>query len=345
MRELRKDPVTQRWVIISTERGERPHQFVSHDAEIPDDRDDCPFCEGREYLTPPEIYSVRPFDSLPDEKGWYVRVVPDKEPLLDPHEPLKKYGVGMFDAMRGTGAHELVVETPHHRQVMDVVNEEQIGLILNTYRLRMMEFKQDSRIKHVLVTKNNGVTAGALIHHPHSHIIGLPIISKKMYEELEGSRIYFEYKDRCVFCDIVAQELDQHVRIVEKTDQYIAFCPFASRFPFEIWILPREHCSHYNDMSENDMYSLARIVRSVGMKLFQCLGDPPFNLFLHTAPFGPKYDEYYHWHFEIIPKLTSEAGFEWGSGFYINPTIPEESAELLHRSGDNLKSDLKYNSE
>ncbi len=332
MRELRKDPATQRWVIISTERNQRPHQFISNHTEIPDDQENCPFCEGREYMTPPEIFSCRKAGSNPNEQGWDIRVVPDKEPILDPAEPMKKYGVGMFDAMRATGAHELVLETPCHRQEWGDITAERIGRIIAIYRSRINELKQDSRIKYVMVTKNHGVTAGAFLHHPHSHIVGLPIVPKRVQEELEGAELYYDYKERCVYCDMVSQELDDGVRLVAETHDFLAFCPFASRFPYEIWILPKNHNSHFDNINEDEVRGLALILRATILKLVRILDEPPFNLFLHSSTFDQEHIDHYHWHFELIPKLTKDAGFEWGSGFFINPTVPEEAAMLLRES-------------
>jgi UDPglucose--hexose-1-phosphate uridylyltransferase len=174
--------------------------------------------------------------------------------------------------------------------------------------------------------------AGASLAHPHSQIIALPIVPRRVMEELEGSKAYFNYKERCVFCDIIRQEKEQAVRVVHENREFIALTPFASRFPFEIWILPKNHSSSFEDIPYFHYASLAELFSDTLKRLSLCLSDPPYNFMLHTSPVGEKLNDYYHWHFEIIPRLTRVAGFEWGSGFYINPTSPEDAAQILRET-------------
>ncbi|RKX25941.1 MAG: galactose-1-phosphate uridylyltransferase [Candidatus Zixiibacteriota bacterium] len=327
MPQLRKDSVTGRWVIISTDRSRRPSSFES--VPKPGPARLCPFCPGHEDNTPPEILAYRKSDTEPNKPGWSLRVFPNKYPALVVEGELIREPHGLYDMMQGVGAHEVIVETPDHACDMAQMNENTIRDVLWVYRERMMDLERDRRLKYILIFKNHGAAAGASLEHAHSQLIATPIIPKKVLEEIDGSRKYFEFKERCVFCDIVRQELIDKERIVNDYDSFIAIEPFASRFPFETWILPKTHQSSYLEMSESDFTVLAHAFKDILLRLKIALNDAPFNYVLHTRPVSKDHHEYYHWHFEIMPKLTKVAGFEWGSGFYINPTSPEEAAAYL----------------
>ena len=334
MSELRKDPVIGRWVIVATERGKRPTDFVS--VTPVGEPANCPFCEGNEFMTPPEIYALRSRDSLANARGWNIRVVPNKFPALRIEGVVEREGVGMFDKISGIGAHEIIIETPDHNNVLHNRSQERIVKLLDTYQKRVVDLKRDHRLLYVTVFKNMGERAGASLSHPHSQIIATPIVPKRVREEIEGSLEYYGYKMRCVFCDIISEEKRFGSRVVYENASFISFCPFASRFPFEIWLLPKRHMSGYASMTQQEMFELADCLGVTMKRLARALGEPQYNWMLHTEPNGsvprnpwPDISEHYHWHFEIIPKLTRVAGFEWGTGFYINPTSPEDAAEYL----------------
>ncbi len=327
MPELRKDPILGRWVIISTERGGRPSSYGTVGARIAAKL--CPFCAGKEDNTPPEILSYRDDDSEPNKPGWSLRVFPNKYPALVVEGSLDRQPHGLYDMMHGIGAHEVIVETPEHGRDMDQMEISELRDILWAYRERMVDLERDRRFKYILIFKNHGEAAGASLEHAHSQLIATPIIPKKVLEEIEGSRKYYEFKERCVYCDIIRQELSDQERVVRDYDSFLSIQPFAPRFPFETWILPKTHQSSYLEMSDHDYTLLAECVRDTLRRLKIALNDPPFNFVLHTRPIQKEHHEYYHWHIELIPKLTRVAGFEWGSGFYINPTPPEEAAEFL----------------
>ncbi len=336
MPELRKDPVIGRWVIISVERAKRPHDFKF--AQEEKDDHNCPFCSGKESNTPPEIFAIRPSDSKPNSPGWEVRVVPSISPLLGIEGKLNRRGKGMYDLMDGIGAHEIIIETPQHLANIWELPDQQIEKILLSYIERISDLGKDSRFKYVLLFKNYGWRAGgSKIRHSRSQLIATPVTPKRVKEELIGARQYYEFKERCVFCDIISQELYKKDRIVVETDKILAVAPFASRFPFEIWILPKEHGADFFHIDRAYIPDLAKVLRLTLNKISKALNDPPYNFILHTAPFRrskrPGYwktiDQDYHWHFEIMPRITRVAGFEWGSGFYINPTPPEEAAKYL----------------
>lgn len=322
MTELRKDPIVGRWVIISSERGKRPHDFSREKTERKEGV--CPLCPGSERMTPPEILTYR--------KGagdWSLRVVPNKFPALRIEGELGKAGDGVYDRMNGIGAHEVVIETERHDLDLFDMPEERIGDVFRAYRERIVDLRKDHRFKSVIVFKNHGAAAGASLSHSHSQLIALPVIPKRVMEEMGGCREYFRFRDRCLFCDIIVQEMEQKVRIVEETGEFLAYSPYAPRFPFETWIVPKRHQCAYEMIEEGQIRPLAAIFRRTLRRLNLALEDPPFNFILHSAAFQEGAAEFYHWHIEIMPKLTRVAGFEWGSGFYINPTPPEEASKFL----------------
>ena len=336
MPELRKDPVIGRWVIISTERARRPDQFVGQSKDQEDPKE-CPFCEGKEAKTPPEIYAIRPRNSNPNGPGWDLRVVPSIAPFLRVEGSLERRGNGVYDVMNGVGAHEIIIETNQHIANMADLGEEQITKILNCYSDRIVDLEKDGRFKYVLVFKNYGRgSGGTAIRHARSQLIATPVNPKRVKEELAGSRLYYEYHERCVFCDLIKQELAQEERVILDFDGFLAVSPFAARFPFETWILPKKHCCDYTCMDAESRRNLARLLKAVLLKLKIGLNDPDYNYIIHTAPFRRQkvghwktIDQDYHWHIEIMPRLTKVAGFEWGTGFYICPLPPEETAKFL----------------
>jgi len=330
MPELRKDPVVGRWVIISTERSRRPTNFSPVGAQRSSGF--CPFCPGAEDKTPPEVYALRANGGGANGPGWTVRVVPNKFPALQIEGTLDRRGEGLYDRMNGVGAHEVVIESPRHDQDLSDLPVEHVEQVLLAYRERVLDLHRDKRIRYVLIFKNHGDQAGATLEHTHTQLIATPIIPKNIQEELEGARRYWELKERCVFCDIVQQETAEGEgrRVVSMSERFVAMMPFASRFPFETWILPRRHDASYQTLAEPDEFrELAAMLKDTLSRLNRALDRPPFNFVLHTAPVSDQDLEYFHWHIEIMPTLTRVAGFEIGSGFYINPTPPEDAAQYL----------------
>jgi UDPglucose--hexose-1-phosphate uridylyltransferase len=330
MPELRKDPIHGRWVIIATERGRRPSDFVIEQQKPAGGF--CPLCEGNEDKTPPEVLAFRNNGTRPNSPGWSLRVVPNKFPALRIEGDLDREGEGMYDKMNGVGAHEVVVETPLHEETLATLPVKGVEEVLWAYRERIIDLRGDKRLRYVLVFKNQGVAAGASLEHSHSQLIALPIIPRRVVEEIEGAKNYFQFKDRCVFCDIIRQELQQRSRVIVENSDFLSVAAFASRFPFETWILPKKHHSHFEYMEPFEYKLAAQILSDTLQRINRVLGNPPYNFIIHTSSFSDADKEYYHWHFEIMPKLTKVAGFEWGTGFYINPTPPEEAANYLREA-------------
>jgi UDPglucose--hexose-1-phosphate uridylyltransferase len=328
MSELRKDPVTGRWVIISTERRKRLTDFRLESVEIGPDSS-CPFCEGHEQMTPREILAHRRNGSGANGPGWDLRVVPNQFPVLRVEGTLDRQGEGLFDKMNGIGAHEVIIESPRHEDTLATMADAAIEQVLWAFRERMQDLKRDQRFRYIVAFKNYGAAAGASLAHSHSQLIALPIVPREVRDEVDGAKAHFQSKERCVFCDIVRQESQDDRRIIAENADMVALAPYAPRFPFETWMLPKRHQASFEEAPRHEYAALAKLLGDILRRMNRMLQSPPYNLLIHTAPLAEAAGEYYHWHVEIIPKLTKVAGFEWATGFYLNPTSPEEAAQVL----------------
>ena len=341
MPELRHDPIQRRWVIIAGERARRPSDF-SHEAAGARSAAFDPFAPGNEDQTPPEIFAFRDEGTEPDTPGWRVRVVPNKFPALKTEGDAERQGFGLYDRMDGVGAHELIVETPEPHESLASMDTEHLVLVLEAYRERLIHLKRDPRFRYVLIFKNHGLEAGASLAHPHTQIIATPITPKTVALELDSARAYYRAEGRCIFCDLMKQELEDGARIVFADERFVVYCPYASRFPFEMMLLPRAHGHRFSDADDETLRFMAAALRETLRRLHAVLDDPPYNFVLHTAPAtrapARRADCWstlasdWHWHLEIFPRITKTAGFEWGTGFYINPVPPEEAARFLREA-------------
>jgi UDPglucose--hexose-1-phosphate uridylyltransferase len=330
MTELRRDPVVGRWVIISTERGKRPSDF-GKEVETGVGKF-CPFCPGNEDKTPAEILAYHEPGREKNAPGWWVRVVPNKFPALQIEGALNRQGEGMYDKMNGVGAHEVVIESADHATDFPDLRDKRAEDVVWAFRDRLMDLKKDARFEYILIFKNKGAAAGASLSHPHSQLIATPVVPKHVRELMNGAKNYFEYKERCVFCDMIKQEISTGTRVVAENDDFVAFVPFAACYPFEVWVLPKVHDSDFEDVQKHEVVNLTRMLQLVLRRLKDVLDDPPYNFIILNSPLRESKLVHYHWHLEIMPKLTKVAGFEWGSGFYINPTPPEEAAKFLREA-------------
>lgn len=339
MPELRYDPIQKRWVIIATERTLRPSDFTR-----PGDHPKttfCPFCPGNEDGTPPEIFAFREERTQPNQPGWHVRVIPNKYPALRIEGELNRRGHGVYDMINGIGAHEVVIETPNHDTQLANLPLPDLINVLKAYRARLIDLMKDGRFRYILIFRNYGADAGTSLMHPHTQIIATPITPRTVAMELESAREHYADKERCLYCDIIEQELDEKARIISDED-FIAWAPFASRFPYETIIAPRKHHHDFAGLPDSELNALARTLKGLLLRMKTALDDPPYNFLFHTGPnteTAPRrpthwltlpYD--FHWHIEVIPRLTRIAGFEWGSGFYINPQPPELAASHLREA-------------
>ena len=338
MSELRHDPLSKRWVIIANERSRRPEDF----AEVADTRDEsgfCPFCPGSEDKTPAEIAAIRPAGGAANGPGWEVRVIANKYPALSIEGTLDRQGVGLYDRMRGVGAHEVVIESPQHDLHMGDMEVGALEGVIGLCQERMRDLGRDARFKYVLLFKNHGMAAGATLRHPHMQLIATPVTPRAISVELDSAREHFHLKERCIFCDMLEQEIAARDRVVTLDEHFAVLAPYASRFPFELMILPRRHSHAFTEEPQPTVAALARVLKETLARLKSVLRDPPYNFVMHSGPntetlvrrrhYWDTLPFDFHWHIEILPRLTRVAGFEWGTGFYINPTAPEEAAAFL----------------
>ena len=337
MSELRKDPVVDNWVIIAAERGRLPADYEAQE-ETPAGAA-CPLCEGNERMTPGEIFSVRPGEGSRDEPGWQVRVVPNKYPALRVEGETDRRGIGIFDLMNGIGAHEVVIESPDHQWRMGDGPPEKIQQVLLAYQTRLADLYRDQRLRYCVIFRNYGADAGATLSHPHSQIMATPVVPQRVKSKLTVARDYYRQKERCIFCDIINQELALEERVFFTNDRFVAMAPFASCFPFEMAIYPRTHSHDFTDLDEPGREALAEVLHRCLSYLRPALGSPSYNFVLNVAPNPvprPGMSDYwstlaldYHWHIEILPRMRGCSGFEWGTGFYVNPVAPEEAARFM----------------
>lgn len=326
MPELRKDYVTDTWVVFSPIRSRRPG--IGRAGMSITDPKTCPFCYGHEHMTPPEILAYRK-DGLPNTPGWWVRCMPNLYPALRVEGEVERTVHQVFHHVSGVGAHEIIVETPDHERDVSALSESQVSEILTAYRDRYRDLTRDKRFKYILIFKNHGERAGSSISHPHSQLIALPIVPRRIMEEVNAvNRYYATTGGSCLYCEMLAIERKDGRRIVAENDSFICLSPYGARFAFEMWILPKVHEMAFEDFTDEERAPLAKILRHAMSRLYHVLDDPPYNYYVHTAPCD-RTENRYHWHLEIVPRLTETAGFETGTDFYINPVLPEDAAAIL----------------
>jgi UDPglucose--hexose-1-phosphate uridylyltransferase len=327
MAELRREPVLERWVVVTAQPWEALAEVLRQRRER-NGRSSCPFCPGQERETPEEVYAVRDPASRPDDKGWSLRVVPNKFPALRIEGEIERSGEGVFDRISATGAHEIVIETASHADDWDRWSLEAVAEVLKAYRERSLDLRRDERFRQVLVARNHGPGL-ALLPHPHSHVLALPVVPKRIDDEVRGVLEYFGRKERCAYCDIVHQELADGERVICETGAYVAIAAFAARYPFETWVLPKDHDHDFGAVGAERLVELAGLLKALTGTLHRLLPDLAYSLVLHTSPLQRFVEPRYHWHLEIRVRLAVGEGFEWGTGFFVNPVAPEEAARLL----------------
>ena len=338
MSELRKDPIIDRWVIVATERSRRPTDFPP--SIEPPTGAFSPFASGQEDKTPPEVAQIGRADDQPkDSPGWRVRVVPNKFPALSNSGDPDFRGHGMYDLMNGIGAHEVIIENPDQTWDMSNASSEEMFDVMTAYALRIRSLHEDPRYHYILVFRNKGVAAGATIAHPHSQLIALPFLPKQIIEKLDAARAYFKRKNRSIFSDMLRQELEENARVVEENEHFVVLSPFAARFPFELQIFPKRHNHDYSQQSEAELRVLGETLQRNLKRIKGALSDPSYNMMLSTSPSllplpgtegrWATIASDFCWHIDILPRLTSVAGFEWGTGTYINPVAPEAATQFL----------------
>jgi UDPglucose--hexose-1-phosphate uridylyltransferase len=328
---IRQDPTTKEWVIIAAERIRRPHEHGRHarTRTQPDETGSCPFCPGHETSTPPEVFRIPD----PTGTGWAVRVTANKFPALHDGGRLERREARpLFREMDGVGAHEVIIETPAHGRSVPMMTDREVADILTAYQSRYRSLREDPRIKYIIIFKNHGEAAGTSLAHPHSQLVATPVPPMLLRRKYDVAIAHYDDTGRCLYCDVAEEERRAKSRIVLETDLFLVFHPFASRVPFETWITPKRHQASFGQLSPEDVTALAPVLRNTLRALHDRLGDPDFNYIIHSAPIEDENKDYYLWHIQILPRLTTIAGFELGSGIYITTMMPEESAASLRQS-------------
>ncbi|MFW6049138.1 MAG: galactose-1-phosphate uridylyltransferase [Candidatus Bipolaricaulota bacterium] len=334
MIQIRKSIPKDRWAIIAPTRGDRPFDF-SHDLEEESHPEDCPFCEGNEEETPPEVFAVRD-EGKPNGTGWKVRVFPNKYPALDDEEAPYRIEGDLFETIGGFGSHEVLVESPDHEAHLEEIPPERIEMVLEGYLARYRSLISVPDIEYVSIFKNRGKRAGASLSHPHSQIMATPFVPELQTRELDNTRNFFAERGECFYCNLLESETSERTRIVLENEGFVVLSPYAASAPFELHIIPKTHRGNFEKITGDEKTILARTMKSTLTAMTNELGDFPYNYFIHTAPppqdNGDHPEDYYHWHLEIIPRLTNPAGFEWAGGNFINVVQPEDAAGRIRHA-------------
>lgn len=323
LNQLRLDPLTGRWVVVSVERGERPFAFVTRNTPVQEDAGRlCPFCPGHEESTPPAL------ETYGASGAWLVRVVPNLYPAFEGDQPFVVEHRGpVFTQATAGGIHEVLVLSPEHDSGWDRISDEQAGLVMAAIRDRIEEHSMVPGLRYSQAIVNAGREAGASVEHPHGQLLGMSFVPRELAEEQAG---FSRFAGRCLLCTTVDAEEDARHRVVYADERVIVVCPFWSGTPFEMLVIPRTHGAHLHRATPNDLMAVGRSLRTVLGQLRECLGDVAYNLVFHSAPY--RAPEPYHWHVHIWPKLTTTAGFELGTGVLINIVPPEQAVEELRVS-------------
>jgi UDPglucose--hexose-1-phosphate uridylyltransferase len=329
MTELRQNMATKEWVVIASERVKRPDDYVTAqtpviDSSIPEHDLRCPFCPGNEELD-------LEVASYPAVDPWQTRVVNNRYPALSVEGDLVRTYNGVHRLISGVGYHEVVVDHPIHNTTLALMEPKEIQLYLRTFYERGWGIRGDARIEQIIYFKNHGERAGASLQHPHSQIIGLPVVPTDIRHRIEEARRYFDDNGECVFCVMMRDELEKGERLITASEQFVAFVLYASPSPFHIWILPRQHSVSFLYSQKDQLADLAHILHDVMQRLFVGLEDPAYNLIIRSAPVKEISNDYLHWYVTIIPRVSRTAGFELGSGMFINPSLPEQCADFLRK--------------
>lgn len=331
---LRYDPTTSDWVIFAPSRSRRPHEMrrgaLPASVSGPQSARACPFCPGSEHLTPPEIFALRK-GTHANNAGWQVRVVPNMFPALRIEEDERSIEEGrpFFRFRGGCGAHEVIIESPEHDVFLGNQPVDQIEMLLRTLQARYLDLLRDARFKAIVMFKNHGESAGTSLRHPHCQLIATPVVPRHIRLKQEIAADYYDLMGQCLYAVLRDEELEANKRVLTTNNEFAAVLPFASHVPFEVWILPYAQLPSFGSVPTSALRSLAEILKTVLLKLFVGLDNPDFNLMIDTVPRGGEDEDFFLWHIQILPRLSTPAGFELGSGMSINTVLPEEAADYL----------------
>jgi UDPglucose--hexose-1-phosphate uridylyltransferase len=328
MSELRYNVISGEWAILATERAKRPKDFIKEKKEhpvLPEYKENCPFCPGNERQTPVETFRIG------DSGSWKVRSVYNKFGAVSSEEKKERHIHGLYNSMSGFGVHEVIIEHPRHNISTALMSYEEVENILRTYKARYLSISEIEGVECIVIFKNHGPAAGTSLEHPHSQLIATPVVPPQVRGRLERAASFFDFNGKCVFCMMLESELQEKTRIVMETEKFVTFMAYASPAPFATWIFPRRHSASFADITNEEISDLAKTLKNVLSKLYHGLDNPDFNYSIRSIPVGEKGAEYFHWYLSIIPRLSQPAGFELGSGMFINTALPETAAEYLRQ--------------
>jgi len=328
MSELRYNVISGEWAILATERAKRPKDFIKEKKEhpvLPEYKGNCPFCPGNEHQTPVETFRIG------DSGSWKVRSVYNKFGAVSSEEKKERHIHGLYNSMSGFGVHEVIIEHPRHNISTALMSYEEVENILRTYKARYLSISEIEGVECIVIFKNHGPAAGTSLEHPHSQLIATPVVPPQVRGRLERAASFFDFNGKCVFCMMLESELQEKTRIVMETEKFVTFMAYASPAPFATWIFPRRHSASFADITNEEISDLAKTLKNVLSKLYHGLDNPDFNYSIRSIPVGEKGAEYFHWYLSIIPRLSQPAGFELGSGMFINTALPETAAEYLRQ--------------
>ncbi len=325
MPELRFNVVTREWVIIATERAKRPKDFSNNKerSHHPERLPSCPFCPGNEHKTPAERFRV------PDGDAWKIRVVANKFPALSPEGEKKRLGNGLRTAVTGVGVHEVIIETPVHNRYTALQDVADIEDLIRVYMARFVEANRDPRVEHAIIFKNHGEGAGTSLDHPHSQLIATPVVPVQFRDRVQAAMHYFDNTGECLVCSLLEKDMQDGTRIIYDTPHFLTFIPYAALSPFHTWIFPKRHSASFSTLTGEESRDLAAHLKNILSRFHYGLSDPDYNYVIRSSRPRDAGNEYCHWYMSIIPRLTTAAGFEMGSGMFINTSLPERNAEFL----------------
>jgi len=329
MPELRQNFFTKEWVIIATERAKRPEEMATHRAApaVTSFVETCPFCPGNENKTPPEILRSPTTAGEP----WAVRVIPNKFAALSSEVQPTRSLQHLRRRIDGFGFHEVIIDSPDHARCMALLSDEHVASILRVYRERYNTLSVDRRVNHITIFKNHGADAGASLQHPHSQLIATPVIPSQVRHRLHEALRHYDDVGECMFCHMVEREVEDQTRIVLKSEHFVALEEFASATPFATHIFPLRHMASFSEITDLEIADLARVLRTLLAKIYVGLENPDLNYTVRSGPTEYNGARHFHWYVSVIPRLTRVAGFELGSGMFINSVLPEAAAEFLRK--------------
>lgn len=328
MSELRQNLATKEWYVIATERAKRPHDFTKGKKKfelLPERVDSCPFCPGNEHMTPPASLV------LGDGSDWQVRVVANKFSAFSPQGTTERRVNGIHRSMAGVGIHEVLIERPEHNKIIPSLSDQQMELIMRAYRHRYRAHIKDPRVEMIIVFKNYGEGAGCSLAHPHSQLIAMPLVPTHLRYRIEEARRHYDDFGGCVFCHMVEMERSEGIRMVTENEHFVAFCPYACGAPYEVWIIPKRHISSFGSTNDEELHPLGQILKDILSRIHYGLSDPDYNYVIRSVPKDEGDALALHWYIKMMPRLAKQAGFELGSGMYVNVTLPEDNAKFLRQ--------------